>query len=333
MTTHQSACLAARGAALCLVLATGLIPRAHAQDSAPPVLALLQGIQSAARTQDYAGVFAHQHGEVLAASRIVHVVDGTGERERLEQLDGEPREYLRHNDTTQCLMPARKLVIRARARSDRFPALLLGDGASVDQSYRLRDDAQTARVAGRACQVLHLEPRDGQRYGYTLCTDTQTGLLLKLQIVHDAQVLDQTAFSSVAVGRDVSAARLESDWDTTGWSVRDEQTLAVNLAERGWRIPAPPGYQLVTQLLRPMKNDRQVAQLVFSDGLAAISVFIEAARSSQAHTASGTTLRRGALSIHMTRIGEYDLTLLGDAPPLVLQELAQRTQFVPPPNP
>jgi len=306
----------------------------RAQDVAP-VLALLQGIESAARTQDYAGVFAHQHGQTLTSSRIVHMVDGTGERERLEQLDGEPREYLRHNATTQCLMPQRKLVIRARARSDRFPALLLGDGQNVDQHYRLRDPRAMARVAGRACRIFQLEPRDARRYGYTLCTDEQTGLMLKMQIVNRSGVVDQTAFTSVAVGKDVSPAQLEPDWDTKDWAVRDERAHAVDLGQQGWRIPAPAGYQIVTQVLRPMANDRQAGQLVFSDGLAAISVFIEPMHALQARGAKmgamGTMLRRGALSIHTARIGDYGLTVVGDAPPAVLQELAQRTQFVPPP--
>ena len=58
---------------------------------------LLSRIQQAARKQDYAGVFMYQQGETIQSSRLVHVLDGTGERERLEILDGQPREYLRHN--------------------------------------------------------------------------------------------------------------------------------------------------------------------------------------------------------------------------------------------
>jgi len=317
-----------RHAVLCFALAAGAVPPVYAQDCASPVLKLLRSIRASARTQDYAGVFTHQRDDALVASRIVHMVDGTGERERLERLDGEPREYLRHNDTAQYLMPARKLVLRTHAHSDRFPALLLGDATHIDQYYRLRDEARSARVAGRECRVFHLEPRDARRYGYTLCTDTQTGLLLKLQIVDAGRVLDQTAFTNLTFGRDVSATELEPSWNSRDWNVRNAPTHAVDLNALGWRIPAPTGYQLVTQLLRPMANNRPVSQLVFSDGLATISVFIEPAPSLSAGT--GTTSRRGALSIHMTRIGDYSLTLLGDAPPRVLQELAQRTQFVPP---
>src|SRR3546814_12359412 len=88
---------------------------------ADPALALLQKIQQAARKLDYAGVYTYQQGALMVSSRIVHMVDGTGERERIEMLDGAPREYLRHNEVTQCLMPEKKAVIIERRRGNRLP--------------------------------------------------------------------------------------------------------------------------------------------------------------------------------------------------------------------
>jgi len=308
-----------------VALSVGGTP-AHAQETAS-VLALLQRIQSAARSQDYAGVFTHQHGDTLMSSRIVHIVDGTGERERVALLDGEPREYLRHNETTQCLIPQRKLVIHNRGRSDHFPGLLMGEGDAIDQHYRLRDEGVMHRVAGRACRITHLMPRDTQRYGYTLCTDVQTHLLLKVQIVDATGVLDQRTFTSVTLGREVSPAQLTS-WDTRDWMVRHDETSVIDWLQQGWRIPTPAGYRVMTQLLRPMKY-HPVRQLVLSDGLAAISIFIEPMAQTRGKP-FGTTLRRGALSIHTARIGDYGLTVVGDVPPTVVQALAQDTQFVPP---
>lgn len=315
-----------------VAVASAQTPAASPQDDASsPVRELLQRIQSAARTQDYAGVFAYQNGDALMSSRIVHVVDGTGERERLEQLDGEPREYLRHNEEVQCLIPRRKLVIRERGRSDRFPGMLIGDGADIDQQYQLRDEGELGRVAGRECRVYHLSPLDARRYGYRLCTDTATHLLLKAQIVNaDQGVIDQIVFTSLQVGKDVSSMQLQSAWDTQGWLVQDTPTHATDLAAQGWRISIPSGYRTIFQLSRPMSQSRQVSQLVMSDGLAAISVFIEPVDVERhGGHASGATLRRGALSIHKTRIGDYWLTMMGEVPPQVLQELAERSQFVP----
>ena len=144
---------------------------ARAADSAPAqqgddVVQLLSRIQQAARKQDYAGVFMYQQGEMIQSSRLVHVLDGTGERERLEILDGQPREYLRHNEDVQCLIPERKTVLIERRRGDRFPGLLLGNPANLTEHYKIRTESALHRVAGRECRLITIEPLDKLRYGY-----------------------------------------------------------------------------------------------------------------------------------------------------------------------
>ena len=105
----------------------------------------LQQVQQAARELDYAGVFSYSNGSGVQTMRLAHVVDGTGERERLESLDGPEREYLRQNDVTQCLIPERQTVILEQARNDRFPALLIGSTDNIDQYYRFETGA-TKRI-------------------------------------------------------------------------------------------------------------------------------------------------------------------------------------------
>jgi len=125
-----------RRAALLFVLGfalAGFVPVALAQpqplDQAD-AMALLARVQQAARTLDYSGVYAYQQGSYIQSSRIVHVVDGTGERERIEVLDGQPREFLSHNDEVQCLIPEKKAVVKEKRRGDRFPGLI-ADGACI----------------------------------------------------------------------------------------------------------------------------------------------------------------------------------------------------------
>lgn len=300
-----------------------------APEQGQDVLVLLSSIQEAARELDYAGVFAQQQGNALVSSRIVHVVDGTGERERLELLDGEPLEFLRHNETVQCLIPARKLVIRERSRGDRFPAVLLGEGQDVDTHYRVQSRAEIGRVAGHECNVHELTPRDHLRYGYRLCTDVKTNLLLKLQVISaEYGVLDQIAFTSLQLGKDVAADQLESSWDTRDWQVVEPRKVQADFAGKGWRISVPAGFRTVTQLSRPMSESRQVKQLVVSDGLAAISVFIEPfANGDPGRSASAVS--KGALNIQEARIGDFWMTAVGDVPAAALHELIERTQFVP----
>lgn len=303
---------------------------AAAADTPPKSLELLQKVHAAARSLDYSGVYTYQRGSVMVSSRVVHVVDGTGERERIEMLDGPPREFLRHNETTQCLVPQKKLVIIERRRTDRFPALLLGDGAKIPEHYELSIEPSTRRIAGRECSVIQLLPRDEQRYGYRLCADTKTNLLLKAQTISLEQgVVDQISFTSLQMGDKVAPSQLASGWNYEDWKVVETAMSPVDLAGKGWRIPFPPGFDPVTQVSRPMKPGRQVDQLVITDGLAAISIFIEPQDEVRDDAQTGAAATKGAMNIYRARIGEYWLTTLGEVPVGTLRDIAESTEYVP----
>jgi len=305
----------------------------QAQPSSAPAdpLQLLGHIQQAARQQDYAGVFMYQQGELMQSSRVVHVIDGTGERERLEILDGQPREYLRHNGDVQCLLPERKTVLLEQRRGDRFPGLLLGDPADLARYYEVRASSKLHRVADRQCRVLTIEPRDALRYGYRLCADVETNLLLKAQTLDDTRaVVEQVAFTSIRMGNDVDPAELSSRWSTRGWKVHEHDMKPVDLAAAGWRIPAPAGFVTMMQLARPM-GPATVSQLVLSDGLAAISVFIEPYDARRHNHPPEGLARRGAVNIYGTRIADFWLTALGEVPAATLEQLADSIEYVPAP--
>ena len=121
----RSACRAG----VCLGLSFWAAAAVAAGSAQTDTLVFLQKVQSAARTLDYAGVTVYQQGGMLKSTHLVHLVDGTGERERQEVLDGSPQECLRHGGMEQCLLPEHRLIVERPAHSDHFPALLLGDGS------------------------------------------------------------------------------------------------------------------------------------------------------------------------------------------------------------
>lgn len=305
--------------------------QAGAEQSQPhPVIERLQKMQAAARELDYAGVYTHHHNGLLVSSRIVHVVDGTGERERLEILDGMPREYVRHNDQAQCLVPEKRQVLLERRRSDRFPSLLMGPLQAIPTHYTVQLDVARNRIAGRECSVTDFVPNDAHRYGYRLCIDVQNNLLLKVQTLgHDRTVLEQIVFNSLDLGDDVEPELLKPSWDTKGWDVVQNSMTAVDLARDGWRIPFPPGFEPVTQVARSMGQSKQVTQLVLADGLAAISIFIEPFRANEGKTYESSQATAGAMNVFRTRIGNYWMTALGEVPALTVRSIAEQTEYVP----
>jgi len=304
--------------------------RAQEATKPSPEVQLLHDIQQAARKQDYAGVFTYQQGESIHSSRVVHVVDGTGERERLEVLDGQHREYLRHNDDIQCLIPEEKTVLMESRRGDRFPGFLRGTPVGLDAHYDIRVLDRLHRVANRPCKVIMIYPKDGQRYGYRLCADVETNLLLRAQTVDSEQgIIEQISFTSIDVGDKVKPNELRSSWNTNDWKIVQPNVELVDLMAQGWRVPAPDGFSVITQVKRSMGGTPDVNQLVLSDGLAAISVFIEPYDKHKEETMSEGASTRGPINIYSTRIADFWLTALGEVPAEALEQLATSTEYVP----
>ena len=70
----------------------------------------LQRIYAASEKLSYSGTFVYQQGERVETSRIVHVAEPSGPRERLETLDGVPREIVRTGDEVVCYLPGSMTV-------------------------------------------------------------------------------------------------------------------------------------------------------------------------------------------------------------------------------
>ena len=293
--------------------------------------ALLARIQDAAAKLDYSGIFTYQQGETIQSSRVIHVVDGSGERERIEVLDGQPREYLRHNDDIQCLVPEHKTVLIQHKRAEQFPGLLLGAPTGLTKYYRVLMQPAPHRVAGRECRIITIEPLDKDRYGYRLCADTENDLLLKAQTLSNAStVVEQVAFTALRVGTAVDHAQLESHWNTKDSKVLQGTMKPVDLAAEGWRIPFPAGFMPVSQVARTMAHGDAVSQMVLSDGLAAISVFIEPYDKKRNRHQPHGAYRRGPINVYGMRIADFWVTVLGEVPASTLEQLAKATEYVPP---
>lgn len=301
------------------------------QSEASEVNQIVRQIQHAARTLNYVGVFAFQQGERFESSRITHLFDGKNEKERIEILDGAPREYLRFNDEVQGLMPDRKLVLLERQRGDRFPGLLLNDAQSLEKNYTMRMAPEQLRIAGRPCRGIEITPRDSHRYGYRLCADLESNLLLKAQMVgSEGVVIEQVAFTQVTIGAEITDAMLTPVWVTSDWRRVRAQHAKVDLLGQGWRIPSPAGYVLTSQLERVFSNNKRVNQLVLSDGLATISIFIEPYLLERSEYEPQGAARSGSVNIFGIKVANFWLTVLGEVPAATLEQLAQAIQYVPP---
>jgi sigma-E factor negative regulatory protein RseB len=324
---------------LCLALLLAALPAARAADSAAArrdFVALLQSVEQASRTQDYSGVYTYQQGDETRSLRLVHLASGGAERERLFTLDGASRECLRENRDVQCLLPEQKTVLTGLPHGDRFPGLLAGEPVRVAEHYALHVSDHFQRVAGRPCRLIALLPRDPLRYAHHLCVDVETNLLLKTQTLDASnRVIDQIAFSSLRQGGAVDAAQIGSPWNTGDWKRVRVDAQPADLSAQGWRVAAPPGYAPVLQVSRKMEgHEGEVGQMVLSDGLAMISVFIEPYNSAlHGQAPAGGLTRSGPTNIHGKRVADFWLMAMGEVPMAALTQLIEASRFEPPAAP
>jgi len=304
--------------------------------SAQELGTLLERVQHAASQLDYAGTFTWQQGAQLQSSRIVHVVDATGERERIEVLDGPAREFIRHNDVVQCIVPGEQLVLVENRRTPRFPGLqfiqTLERQADLARRYTFARVPPRQRVAGRICTQIDVRPKDALRFGQRMCVDDRTGLLLRLQTLDPrGQVIEQTGFTSLQFGHKVYLEQLAPSWDTRGpgWKTLHARQDEIDAAQLGWHLPLPAGFRYVTQTSLPTRSGLPVMHLVMADGLSAISVFIEShqGRSRREPVQAASV---GAMGMHGVRVGDYWLTMVGEVPLPTLKTLAEKVQYVVP---
>lgn len=295
--------------------------------------AWLKKIQSSAQKLNYSGTFVYQQGNQVRTSRITHVHNGKSEQEKLEILDGKPREYIRNNEEIVCYAPDSKSIrIEKRVTQDVFPAILGANPTELAEHYNLVK-GETGRVAGHDCQAIVLKPKDKLRYGYKLWAEKSTGLLLRAQTLNEKnEVVEQIAFTQIGIGHIDPNLVKSSFTNTNGWRVENAVMSEADLS--AWSVTAmPPGFKRIREMKRVIADhgstgaatQREVSQIVYSDGLAAISVFIEPG--SQSRTEG--SMQQGAMNIVGKRQGDYWLTIVGEVPSVAIKQVSNSIEFKP----
>ena len=305
-----------RAALLLCALATA----AHAQS--PESLALLKKIQEATRNLSYSGTFVYQQGKQSETSRITRLA--SADVEKLEVLDGLPRELVRTKDTVRCYLPQAKVVKVEQRTPDRtFPALLPERINALARHYDIAL-GEARRIAGFDCQSVSLTPKDNLRYGYHLYADRASGMLIGAVTVDSTgNQIEQFMFTQLAIGN-VTPEMVKPRQTAAGWRVEDAEAAPATLA--GWTLkPDLPGFQKVVELKRRMES-KPVGQVVFSDGLAAVSVFIEPLEGRRGPPRTGLA-SLGAIHIYTREVANHMVTVVGEAPAASVQRIGNAVEY------
>lgn len=268
------------------VLLTGLPQRSRAADDPRE---WLEKMNRALATRNYDGTFFHLSEGRVETMRIVHRVRAGRVTERLLSMDGSGREFVRNNDELTCYLPDQHTVL-VEPRQDRGPFLgsLPHFGSDVNDFYRIEALANS-HVLGRAARVIAVTPKDQFRFGYRLWLDENTAMPLKTQLCDSrGQVIEQILFARLDMPENIPDSDLTPAVHTDGmrWVRQGPSHDSTPPALSAYRASElPPGFHLTVSGAQTLGGATVPAtHLVYSDGLATVSVFVEAQRDAKPNT-------------------------------------------------
>lgn len=263
---------------------------------------------------DYRGTLVYVAEGKFATMRVFHRNDEGRERERLVAISGPPREVVRDGGKVMCIGTGQAPVAYDLRQAGRWsPALALAEAPGL-RGYRAALGGQ-GRVAGRAAQIVDVTATDGWRYGYRLWIDRDSGLPLRVDLVDErGQAVEQVAFTELELGVRPSDTELRASGDAA--LSRIETLPPSTAASPAWQVPAPPeGFAL-----RAARYRADGVQLLYSDGLASVSVYVEKAdpglRGSRAS-------RRGAVNSRSYWLDGWHVLAIGKAPAATVDRFAR----------
>ncbi|MFA6204104.1 MAG: MucB/RseB C-terminal domain-containing protein [Gallionella sp.] len=274
---------------------------------------------------NYSGVFVYQYGNHVETSRISHVVETDSEYEKLESLDGPKREIIRHHGQVWCYQNHKMVQVDSQ-QAGRFPFLLPDQLAALNENYQAKE-LGTDRVAGYNAQVVLYQPRDSLRYAHKIWVHTESGLLLKSAVLNEKnQVVEQYAFTELKIGGDIDRSWVVSSAALPGFG-RNKPVQSKPVVNSGWVVDAlPGGFKKTMEIMRPMRGKHApVSQLVFSDGLSAISVFIEPADADEDDNEGLTS--RGAVNLYHKVVDKHLYNVVGEVPPRAVMQVLDSIRF------
>ena len=284
----------------------------------------LERMTAAMSQMSYQGTFVYVRDGAVETMRITHVTDETGVRERMYSVSGPHREVIRDRKGVRCVLQDAASVVEDQVvASSYFPELPLSIIDGDTSGYRLETGGE-ARIAGHTARRVTISPEDSFRYGYDFWLEEQTGLLLKWELFDtNHKPLAKLMFTDFAMGSSVNLDELESDSraeDFVEMKTFSLQNTVVTRSSPRWQ-PAklPPGFQLASHSHKP-GADGVYEHMVYSDGLAAVSVYVEQ-QGIEAEVKPGIS-QLGTNNAYTRKQGALQITVIGEVPAITVKTIA-----------
>ncbi len=256
--------------------------------------------------------------------RITHVTDESGVRERLYSISGPRSEVIRDRKGVRFVLQDSGSVVEdsvvASSYFTEFPLSAIGNNS---EGYRLELRGK-ARIAGQTARRVSILPRDNYRYGYDFWLEEKTGLLLQW-VLRDPghRALAKLMFTDFSMGSAVDVDELESDSPAEDFvelrTFSPAKTVGTQSSPSWHPNELPPGFKLSSHSHKT-GPDGIFEHLVYSDGLAAVSVYIEN-KGSEVAVMQGVG-QLGTNYAFSRKQGDLQITAIGEVPAITVRTIA-----------
>jgi len=304
---------------MAIAMLAGFSVNATAQSSPDELLDQMVQIVSVA---DYEGTVIRQGRGSTEALKIVHkIIDGVI-HEKLVTQEGNGLEIIRIGNEVHCILPDKQTVFIEdwNNQSTLFSALPSSEiryGADYDV-FVVRED----RVAGRRAIVLAIRPHDEFRYEHRIWLDEETAFPLKTEMFSvNGELIEQIKFADIRLGDGIATSALEPTMSLDNFSWYKQPTRLVSAeVDTDWvSTDLPAGFRVESSQNEQLPGaSAPVTHIVFSDGMASVSVFV--AEKDESRFAEKSSV--GTSSAYSLQQGEFQITAVGEVPAVTVQRIA-----------
>jgi sigma-E factor negative regulatory protein RseB len=281
----------------------------------------------AVETTNYEGTVIRISDGRAEALKVLHMVSDGVVREKLIAQEGDGLEIIRNGNEVHCILPERKsvLVEAWNDQSTLFSTLPSSDirfGNEYDVAI-VRED----RVAGHKTVLIAIRPHDEFRFGHRIWLDLGTGFPLQTQLIDaEGRALEQVKFADITLDKEILASDLAPSYSIENFKWYNQPRRKVTpVVESPWGVEDfPVGFRVISMNEEVLPgSDEVVSHILFSDGLANVSVFI-AARDGKNFA---ETSKVGASNSFSTLVDGYRVTAVGEVPAATVERFAKSTRL------
>jgi len=283
---------------------------------------LLSRMSTAVHMTSYEGTVIRIQDGKAEALKVIHTVSDGVIREKVVAQEGNGLEIIRNGNEVHCILPDRQSVLVEEwdDQSTLFSTLPSSEvrfGSEYDVSIVRKE-----RVAGRPAVLVAIRPHDGYRYGHRIWLDTETAFPLQTQLIsEDGTPLEQVKFADISLNKDIHDSALAPSYSTENfrWLTQPARHVRHDVETSWASSDLPQGFRPVEVHGETMSgSDDSVTHIVYSDGLANVSVFVA---QEGAVISEGPTRVGGSNSYSVMQDG-HRVTAIGEVPAMTVEQIA-----------